>query len=85
MNTVANLIDIADNLTAQGVTPKLTQLPSAIHKKRRTRKTQRKTTPVVNTNVNYDSVTPKRNMSAIRSTYAAQVIADRIAAAKDRQ
>ena len=85
MNTVANLIDIADDLTANGVTPKLTKLQSAIHKKTYTRKTQRKTTTVMNTNVNYDSVTPKRNMSAIRSTYAAQVKADRIAAAKDRQ
>ena len=33
MNTVANLIDIADDLTANGVTPKLTKLQSAIHKK----------------------------------------------------
>ncbi len=85
MNTVTNLLKISDDLIANGVTPKVTQLPSAINKKRRTRKTQRKTTPVVNTNVNYDSVTPKRDIGRTRANYAAQVRADRKAAALDRQ
>ena len=85
MNTVTNLLNISDDLTAKGVTPKVTQLPSAINKKRRTRKAQRKTTAVVNTIVNYDSVTPKRDIAATRANYAAQVKADRKAAALDRQ
>jgi len=35
MNTVTNLVNITDDLTANGVTPKLVQLPSAIKKTRR--------------------------------------------------
>ena len=85
MNTVTNLLKISDDLTANGVTPKVTMLPSAINKKRRTRKTQRKTKPVVNTNVNYDSVTPKRDIAATRANYAAQVKADRKAEALERR
>ena len=77
MNSVTHLVNVCDTLIAEGITPKVTQLPSAVNKKRRTRKSQRKTTTVVNTQVNYDSVTPKRNIAAIKSKYAAQVKSDR--------
>ena len=84
MNTATNLINITDDLKAQGVAPKLTKLPSAATKKRRTarRVNTTKTTPTM---VYNNTPASKVSMQDIQRKYRDQVKADRRAAAIDRQ
>ena len=110
MNTVTNLLNITDDLTANGVTPKLVQLPSATKKTRRSvwqRQSQHgagramgnvapggqatgATTCGGGAGMNLNKVygigaSKVANLDEVQRRYAAQVKADRRAAALDRR